>query len=195
MKIFHASAGFNDSSWGQQLGLKQEVHDVHGKEMNETKYQIVLFTKIKNQIITSSILDSDDESKRSGKKSKDKKRSKKKDKRKKKKRSTSSSSSSESDSSKEKRKSKHGSANTSSNNLGNNISIPDLGDLEAKLSAYYSKIEQVKLVPAIPPESVQITVERGSGGINQYGRGERDAYNEPHRKIEIKPNTDDLKHG
>jgi len=38
--------------------------------------------------------------------------------------------------------------------------IPDLGDLEAKLSAYYSKIEQVKIEPVrvIAPENVKITV-------------------------------------
>ncbi|OXA59693.1 Tetratricopeptide repeat protein 14 [Folsomia candida] len=166
-------SGFNESSfseWGQQLGLSQQqtVHQVH---------------------------DSDDESKRSSKKSKDKKRSKKKDKRKKRRRNSSSSSESDSDDSariKDKRKSsKLSSANTSLN-LGGSISsvIPDLGDLEAKLSAYYSKIEHEKLEPIVPPQAVKITVERNnSGGWEQN----RDAYNEPARKVEMKSNAD-LKH-
>jgi len=64
--------------------------------------------------------------------------------------------------------------------------LPDLGDLEAKLSAYYSKIEQVKMEPVIPPEAVKITVDRSGGSFYP-----RDAYNEPLRKIEVKPNSDD----
>ena len=62
------------------------------------------------------------------------------------------------------------------------IGIPDLGDLERKLTAYYSKIEQEKIVPVIPPESVKITVERNTSSANQYAR---DAYNEPVRKIQV----------
>lgn len=58
------------------------------------------------------------------------------------------------------------------------------------MSAYYSKIEHEKLEPIVPPQAVKITVERNnSGGWEQN----RDAYNEPARKVEMKSNAD-LKH-
>ena len=98
----------------------------------------------------------DEDSKRK-KLSKDKKRSKKKDKRKKKKRggSSSSSSSDSETSDRDKRKSK--TQSLGGGNTGQNLVaglLPDLGDLEAKLSAYYSKIEHDKL--DIPQQGKQI---------------------------------------